>query len=527
MRLRRVAVLGGGPGGLYAARLLKLAVPSCEVTLYEQGEPDKTFGFGVGLAAGTQRNLDAADPDTFRDIVAVSWRHDMTMRVRGRTARVHNDRLVGVARTELLTVLQRHAEKAGVQLEVGARRSADQLDAEVVIGADGVSSGTREVGDFGARIDVGRGVFVWCGADFALDDAVFTPIDTEHGTFVTHAYPYAADRSTFMIETDERTWRAAGFDVTTAATPSDATDTASLSYLSEVFAEPLRGHPLVGNRTRWTRFRTVRCERWSSGRVVLLGDAAHTAHPSIGSGTKLAMEDATALVEALVSEADRDVAYRRYEQVRRPAVQRMQELARRSQLWWESFPSRMHLPVEQLMVAYMTRAGNVPVDRFAASSPDVVGPALGQYAGTAPVRIPPSTVTSWILDQPLERGGVTFPHRLLGPADRSRLHIGHTREGAPPGALLLAPIDSQPPDPWRADADAVLDRARDLRRGGVDGFWLTGSRDRPSVLTRLDLAERLRREVGGLVAVVGTEQVLGDLAAGLLSGRTDLVAMEQ
>jgi hypothetical protein len=328
-----------------------------------------------------------------------------------------------------------------------------------------------------------------------------------------------------MIETDERTWRAAGFDATTAATLPDATDAESLDYLSAAFAGPLRGHRLVGNRTRWTRFRTVRCARWSSGRVVLLGDAAHTAHPSIGSGTKLAMEDATALVEALVTADDREAAFGRYERSRRPAVERMQELARRSQLWWESFPARLHLPVERLMVAYMTRAGNVPVDRFATTSPDVVGPALGQYAGSAPVLVPPSATTGWILDRPLRWGDVAFTHRVLTPADRSRLHIGDTRAGAPPDALLMAPIEEHLPDPWNAEADAVLDRARALRRAGVDGFWLTGPADRPSVLTRLDLAERVRLEVGGLVVVVGTEPVLADLAAGLLSGRTDLVAV--
>ena len=169
MQLQRVAVLGGGPGGLYAARLLKLAHPSCEVVVHEQGEPDTTFGFGVGLAAGTQRNLELADPETLRDILAAGCRHDMTMQVGDRIVRVHNDRLIGIARTELLAVLQRHAEKAGVRLEYGARRRAGDLDADIVIAADGISSATREAGDFGGNAEVGRGLYLWCGADFALD----------------------------------------------------------------------------------------------------------------------------------------------------------------------------------------------------------------------------------------------------------------------------------------------------------------------------------------------------------------------
>ena len=438
MQLRRVGVLGGGPGGLYAARLLKLARPSCDVIVYEQGEPGTTFGFGVGLAAGTQRNLAAADPDTLRDIVAAGCRHDMTMQVGDRVVRVHNDRLIGIARTELLAVLQRHAEKAGVRLEFGARRRAGDLDADIAIAADGISSATREDGDFGAAVEVGRGLYLWCGTDIALADAVFALVETEHGTFVTHAYPYSAGQSTFLIETDERTWRRAGFEATTEQTSSDASDLTSLRYLQQAFAGPLRGRALIGNRTRWTRFRTVRCQRWSSGGTVLLGDAAHTAHYSIGSGTKLAMEDAIALVEAM--EAAR--AFARYEAIRRPAVGRLQELARRSQLWWESFPSRLDLPVEQLMVAYMTRAGNVALDRFAATSPGVVATALGQFADvnqkTPPI---PADVTSWILDQPLSWEGRQFPRRVLGRG---------------PAGAGLHTISGVVTDPWDPTADEII-----------------------------------------------------------------------
>jgi len=513
MQLRRVGVLGGGPGGLYAARLLKLARPSCDVIVYEQGEPGTTFGFGVGLAAGTQRNLAAADPDTLRDIVTAGCRHDMTMQVGDRVVRVHNDRLIGIARTELLAVLQRHAEKAGVRLEFGARRRAGDLDADIAIAADGISSATREDGDFGAAVEVGRGLYLWCGTDIALADAVFAPVETEHGTFVTHAYPYSDGQSTFLIETDERTWRRAGFEATTEQTSSDASDLTSLRYLQQAFAGPLRGRALIGNRTRWTRFRTVRCQRWSSGGTVLLGDAAHTAHYSIGSGTKLAMEDAIALVEAMEAEPDAARAFARYEAIRRPAVGRLQELARRSQLWWESFPSRLDLPVEQLMVAYMTRAGNVALDRFAATSPGVVATALGQFADvnqkTPPI---PADVTSWILDQPLSWEGRQFPRRVLGRG---------------PAGAGLHTISGVVTDPWDPTADEVIGRARRARRAGADGFRLTGPADRPSVLTRMDLAERVRTEAGGLIVMDGPAGLRDDLAAGLLSGRADLVSFTE
>ena len=507
MHLSRAAVLGGGPGGLYAARLLKLAYPSCEVTVYEQGRPDTTFGFGVGLAAGTQRKLDAADPDTLRDLVAAGCRHDMTLQVGGNTVRVHNDRLIGIARTELLAILQRHAEKAGVALEFGARRTAGDLDADLVIAADGVNSETRENGSFGAQVDVGRGLYLWCGTDFALDDAVFAPVRTEHGTFVTHAYPYSGGRSTFLIETDERTWRNAGFDLSTDATPPDASDEVSLAYLREIFAEQLRGHALIGNRTRWLRFRTVRCARWCDGHTVLLGDAAHTAHFSIGSGTKLAMEDAIGLVTALREAPDLAVAFQEYETTRRPAVERLQELARRSQLWWESFSARLHLPVEQLMVAYMTRAGNVPLDRFAVTSPDVVAAALAHYADDRPLP-EPAAITDWVLDRPLIHNGRRYPDR----------HPGHVD-------AHLVTIDAELTDPWDEAGDAVVALARRARDDGADGFRVTGPAERTALLTRLDLAERIRTEVGGLSLVDGPAALRDDLAAGLVSGRTDLVTL--
>ena len=209
--------------------------------------------------------------------------------------------------------------------------------------------------------------------------------------FVTHAYPYAQDRSTFLVETDEATWRKAGFEATTAATPFDASDDVALDYLSDVFAPHLGGHRLIGNRTRWLQFRTVRCARWHDGRTVLLGDAAHTAHYSVGSGTKLAMEDAIALVAALDGVAtvdDLDTALTAYAEARRPAVGRIQDIAERSRRWWDTFPERLELPVEQLLVAYMSRAGNVPLDRFAAGSPEVVQRRCSSGRGRSPAATP-------------------------------------------------------------------------------------------------------------------------------------------
>jgi anthraniloyl-CoA monooxygenase len=188
-------------------------------------------------------------------------------------------------------------------------------------------------------------------------------------------------------------------------------------------------------------------------------------------------------------------------------VERLQELARRSQLWWDSFPSRLHLPVEQLMVAYMTRAGNVPLSRFAATNPHVVATALGQYAGLAPQI--PAGITSWVLDQPLRSEGRQLPHRILA---------------ASPFGTDFYLITDVVADPWSQEGGAVVARARDARASGAAGFRFAGPADRPSVLTRMDLAERVRTEVGGLIVVDGPAGLRDDLAAGLVSGRADLVS---
>ncbi len=509
MRLDSVAVLGGGPGGLYAARLFALANPGTRVCVFEQSTPERTFGFGVAVAARTQRNLEAADPVTQADILAAGRPHDMRMVVGDGAARVHNGALIGIARTELLAVLARHAEVAGVELRYGSRVALDDLDADLVVVADGVNSQTRtdHATHFGARVDVAGGLYLWAGTDVALDTAIFAPATTAHGTFVTHAYPYAPERSTFLVETDEATWRAAGFDLTTDATPPDGSDTVALDYLSDAFAEHLDGHRLIGNRTRWLRFRTISCTRWTRDNAVLLGDAAHTAHYSVGSGTKLAMEDAIALVDAVAAAPDLEAALAGYERTRRPQVERLQELARRSRLWWDSFPHRTHLPVDQLMIAYMTRTGNVALQRFAGTNQDVVRRGLAQFAGTDPADVPTEGVVDWVLDRPLDHPSGRWGSRMLVPGARAD--------------FVHLPIDLD--DPWAPAGDALVKRVHELVQQGGRGCWLTGPDDRGSLLTRLDVGERLRSETDALVVVEGAD--IDDLATGVAAGRADLVCV--
>lgn len=509
VKLRSVAVLGGGPGGLYTARLLKLHHPDCRVDLYEQSPPGQTFGFGVGLATRTQRNLQAADPASLHAIVQASWSHEMAMVVGDVRVQLPVDNLIAIGRSRLLDVLREHAQAAGVRLHYGARIDAGSLDADLVVAADGVGSATREshAEAFGARIDTHESLYLWCGTDFALPSAVFAPIETEFGTFVAHGYPYAADRSTFLVETDAATWRRAGFDLSTERTPSTASDNESLAFLSTAFARELHGHALIGNRTRWTRFRTIACDRWRHGTVVLLGDAAHTAHYSIGSGTKLAMEDGIALVAAVDETPDLRTALERYERQRRPAVEHLQEIARRSMRWWDTFPQRLDQPIEQLLIAYMTRAGKVGVDRFGSLAPDVVSRGLSQYAGCPIADVPSSDRTAWILSRPLIHGRRTYPGRIVHAAPAGSVEFSVTLD-----------------DPWGSEGDEALKSVDGAVRDAVEpAVVLAAADDKGAVLTMFDLGERLRRELTVLVSARLSRRWTDLAADALASGRVDLI----
>lgn len=495
MKLNSIAVLGGGPGGLYAARLLKRSHPEASVTLYEQGAPDKTFGFGVGLASRTQRNLREADEESLNAIVEAALPHEMAMQVGDHRVQLHHGELLAIGRATLLTVLQKYARNVGVDLKFGERASVSDIDADLIVAADGISSQTRaELADrFAPTIDEGEGLYLWCGTDFALPSALFVPVATDEGTFVAHAYPYAADRSTFLIETDADTWKRAGFDRSTAETPAGESDQISLDYLEEAFADSLQGHRLIGNRTKWLQFRTVRCATWHTDKIVLLGDAAHTAHYSIGSGTKLAMEDAIALDKAILAADDLTSAFEAYEVQRRPAVEHLQAIAARSMVWWDDFPQRLDMPVEQLMVAYMTRAGKVPLARFASNSGGIVEAAAAAFSGCDVGDVPPPDgLIDWVL--------------------AGRQASDDVREAA--GTVQVQVSDR----PWSAATEQQLG---DLKDGSV--YWLVGADDRESMLDRFDVGEKLRR-AGAQVVVEVRSDARDEAAAAIVSERVDLVA---
>ena len=373
----RIACVGAGPGGLLLASMLRRSGAGHEVTVFERNSPEDTFGFGVVFSQETLDNIQAADPEGF-DLIAAHWRRwsAIDVYVDGRWLRSDGHQFAAMARTELLRILADRATGAGATLRFRTPVTAiDALcaDYDLVVGADGVNSSVRAAfaGQLQPTIDRRLSKYVWYGTPKVFDVFTFLFVDTPHGLFQAHVYPYSDDRSTFIVETTPETWRRAGLD-TGMTHPVGASDERSLAFCQRLFADHLDGQPLLGNNSRWLEFATVRNENWHSGNAVLLGDAAHTAHFTIGSGTKLAMEDAIALAGALATHDDLATALKEYEAERRPVVASMQRAAQTSLEWFEGVGRYRKLEPEQFCFQMLTRSQRVTYDNLRVRDPAFV-----------------------------------------------------------------------------------------------------------------------------------------------------------
>jgi len=378
----RIACVGGGPAGLLAATLLR---PRHDVTVFERNAPDDTFGFGVVFSQETLDNIAAAEPEAFGRIAA-RWRKwsAIDVHTHGRVLRSDGHQFAALARVELLGILAGRATEVGADVRFDTPAPPiDRLrrDYDLVVAADGVNSATRSAypGDLGPNPDRRPAKYVWFGTAKVFADFTFAFVDSPHGLFQAHIYPYADDRSTFIVETAPEVWRAAGLDRVDASTlrPGE-TDERSLAFCERLFAAYLDGAALIGNNSRWLEFTTVRNQAWSvSGSaqrcpIVLAGDAAHTAHFSVGSGTKMAMEDAIALARALSASDDVEIALKEYEAERRPLVASTQRAAQTSLEWFEGASRYRDLPDERFAFQLLTRSQRVTYDNLKVRDPAFV-----------------------------------------------------------------------------------------------------------------------------------------------------------
>ena len=361
----RVLVAGAGPAGLYFSYLAKRRHPDWQIRVVEQNRADSTFGFGVVFSDRALEFLRADDPATY-DLITPqmeAW-SDITVVHRGTPVVIDGIGFAAIGRLKLLQLLQRQLASVGVVPEYENAISAEEKGYDLVVAADGVNSTVRGWRDFGTTISRLENKFAWYGTTRVFDTLTQTFVENEHGTFNAHHYRHSSQMSTFVVECDAQTWERAGF--------ASMNEVQTMDYCQRAFAQALGGHRLVSNRSVWRNFPNLRNRRWSVGNVVLIGDALRTAHFSIGSGTRLAMEDAIALNKALAEEASIEKALATFEAARRPIVDKLLAAADASGAWYERFPVHMKLAPRDFAWSYIQRSGRVDPARLRKISPTFV-----------------------------------------------------------------------------------------------------------------------------------------------------------
>jgi anthraniloyl-CoA monooxygenase len=434
----RVACIGGGPAGLYFGILAKQRFPDWKIRVLERNRPLDTFGWGVVFSDATLENLRAADEPTHREITqAFAHWDDIEVHFRGHTMRSGGHGFCGISRKHLLQILQRRAGELGVDVRFEADvTDVEELrrDCDLLVGADGVNSRVRAAyaQAFQPCLDRGRCRFVWLGTTLPLDAFTFIFEHTEHGWFTVHAYRFDEELSTFIVECREETYLAHGLE--SAGTEE------TIAFCERLFEPYLRGHRLMANSAHlrgrdWLNFTKVNNAHWVNGSAVLMGDAAHTAHFSVGSGTKLAMEDAVGLVEALATH-ELSAALQQYEDARRIEVLKLQNAARNSTEWFENVARYATLPPEQFAYSLLTRSQRIGHENLRVRDTTYVDSIERWFAGRA---VPPMFTPFRLRGLELANRIVVSPMDMYSAADGmpSDFHLVHLGTRALGGAGLV------------------------------------------------------------------------------------------
>jgi anthraniloyl-CoA monooxygenase len=366
----KINIIGGGPAGLYFALLMKKQNPAHAITVMERNAPDDTFGWGVVFSDKTLTYLKETDEESYTQITTSFEMWDNVDVVhRGQKITIRGNKFSGIARIKLLQILQHRCQELGVDLRFRAEVSdVDALasSSDLLVGADGINSTVRQRYSefFKPQLSVRRNKYIWYGTHQLFHGLTLTFRESEAGVFAAHSYKFNRTTSTFIVECDEETWESAGF--------AQMTDAATREYLAEVFRDDLKSHPLLSNNSKWINFVNVRNEHWHHANTVLLGDALHTAHFSIGSGTKLALEDSIALYNCFQSTANVKEALRAFERVRKPIIEEYQEAAYESLIWFENARNYMHLDPLPFAYSLMTRSKRIDYESLKRRDPDFV-----------------------------------------------------------------------------------------------------------------------------------------------------------
>jgi anthraniloyl-CoA monooxygenase len=384
----RIAVLGGGPGGLYFAALAKALDPTAEIRVWERNSAEDTFGFGVVFSDETLGGIEHADPVIYARMAEqfARW-DDIDIHYRGTLTTVGGQGFAAMSRKKLLQLLQERCAELGVQ--VSFRTEAPDVDTlsadyDLVLACDGANSAvrTKYADVFQPSLELGHNKYMWLGTDLVFEAFKFYICSTPYGVMQVHGYPYDATGSTFIVEMHDEVWRRAGFaESASKVFPPGVSDEKSVAKVRELIGDILQGHQILLNNSKWQTFSTISNTTWRNGNVVLLGDAAHTAHFSIGSGTKLAMEDALALAACLHEHPDVPSALSAYEAERRPVVLSTQRAARASLDWFESIGHYVEQPPEQFAFNIVTRSRRITYDNLRLRDPEFVAGMDAWYAG--------------------------------------------------------------------------------------------------------------------------------------------------